>query len=246
LAFQVTLLPLRLYYLNRFGTLQTNAFSSLSLWNTTAYLYPGSGLQEAPRSDFEDYLQAWPDSAFAIAETWHTNQMFHDSLPFQQLVKGKQFGTAEVMSAARSSGSTGWKLLMGAPFRHLGEFVWPNVQRPFWIKDRIYSDLVAPQVASPLHRHFREVHDYWAGYTWILVGLLLGATALQVGYRKRLPPVTSYLVLACWLYLAGIGGLAVIFLRFVYVLAPLIFLAIGLQVHHLLNAAANPVARSSR
>ncbi|MBL0018495.1 MAG: hypothetical protein IPP17_19165 [Bacteroidetes bacterium] len=60
LAFQFALLPLRMYYQVRFGTLQTNAFSSLSLWNTSAYLYPDSRIAAAPKTAFERYLICFP------------------------------------------------------------------------------------------------------------------------------------------------------------------------------------------
>jgi hypothetical protein len=73
LAFQISLLPLRSYYQLQFGTWQTNAFSSLSLWNTSAYLYPGSTLSREFKTEFEASLHQFRDGDFALYHTWHTN-----------------------------------------------------------------------------------------------------------------------------------------------------------------------------
>jgi hypothetical protein len=230
LTFQLELVPLRLYYYSNFGTLHLNAFSSLSLWNSAAHLYPGSKVQTQPETEFEQYLQGFPAAAFGISETWHTNQMFHDSLAFQRFVKERTLGTAEILAVARSAGTTGWKLLLSAPGRHVQDFVLPNIARPFHVRDRIYSNLLRffTDVRVAFGKKF--VHDYKPELWWVTFGLLVAATIVQIGYRKRLPAITGFLIVSCWLYLAGIAGLTVIFLRFVYLIAPLIWLTVWIQV----------------
>lgn len=237
-AFQMELLPLRAYYQHRFDTWRFNAFSDLSLWNTAAYLYPGSPLASQPATDFERYLSALPAADFTLEHTWHTNHIFHDSLAFQRYVREQEMGTGEILAAARSAGHTGRKLLLAAPMRHIQEFVIPNAARPFHVRDRIHSDLLPAHIEARIFRHTRPVHDYVPWAWWGVFALLVGATVLQVVYRKRLPSVAGFLLLACWLYLAGIAGLAVIFLRFVYVLGPLVVLAVGMQWGALLKARA--------
>ncbi|HEX2900291.1 MAG TPA: hypothetical protein VHS96_11290 [Bacteroidia bacterium] len=235
LAFQCALLPLRMYYQAHFGTLQTNAFSSLSLWNTSAYLHPGSAVAIAPDTGFERFLTCFPDADYEIYHTWHTNQMFHDSLAFQRFVNDQRLGTADILDAAGSSGATAWKLLLASPMRHLREFVWPNVKRPFSVQDHIHSNLLPMQMDEQILFHRHKLHFYWPAAWGAIFGLLLLSSGLQLRYRKRLPAHAGLLILSCWLYLAGIAGLAVIFLRFVYVLAPLVVLALGIQAEALLK-----------
>ncbi len=239
LAFQFALLPLRMYYQVRFGTLQTNAFSSLSLWNTSAYLYPDSRIAAAPKTAFERYLICFPAADYALYHTWHTNQMFHDSLAFQRFVKENHLNTAEIQAAATSAGATARKLLWASPIRHLREFVWPNVQRPFSGEDMIHSNLLPAHIEAPLHFHHRHLHYYWSESWWAIFGLLLASTGLQLRYRRRMPAYAGLLLLSCWLYLAGIAGLAVIFLRFVYLLAPIVVLALGIQLEALWQRKAD-------
>ncbi|MBL0020778.1 MAG: hypothetical protein IPP17_31185 [Bacteroidetes bacterium] len=239
LAFQFALLPLRMYYQVRFGTLQTNAFSSLSLWNTSAYLYPDSRIAAAPKTAFERYLICFPAADYALYHTWHTNQMFHDSLAFQRFVKENHLNTAEIQAAATSAGATARKLLWASPIRHLREFVWPNVQRPFSGEDMIHSNLLPDHIEAPLYFHHRHLHFYWSDSWWAIFGLLLASTGLQLRYRRRMPAYAGLLLLSCWLYLAGIAGLAVIFLRFVYLLAPIVVLALGIQLEALWQRKAD-------
>ncbi|MBL0018494.1 MAG: hypothetical protein IPP17_19160 [Bacteroidetes bacterium] len=54
-----------------------------------------------------------------------------------------------------------------------------------------------------------------------------------------MPAYAGLLLLSCWLYLAGIAGLAVIFLRFVYLLAPIVVLALGIQLEALWQRKAD-------
>ncbi|MEY3444803.1 MAG: hypothetical protein RLZZ519_3084 [Bacteroidota bacterium] len=228
LAFQFSLLPLRMYYQVRFGTMQTNAFSSLSLWNTSAYLYPDSRIATEPKTEFERYLKCFPAADYDLYHTWHTNQMFHDSLAFQRFVKENHLKTSEIQAAANSAGATARKLLWASPIRHLREFVWPNVQRPFSGEDMIYSNLLPAHIDAPLHFHNRHLHYYWSESWWAIFGLLLVSTGLQLRYRKRVPAYAGLLLLSCWLYLLGIAGL-------VYLLAPIVVIAIGLQVETILQ-----------
>jgi hypothetical protein len=229
-TFQLELLPLRLYYHQQFGTWEFNAFSGASFWNTTAHLYPDSRLRGSPGTDFEQHLAGYPDSLFDIPETWHTNHIFHDSLPFQRYVQERDLGTAAIIAASHSAGATGRRLLMEFPGRHIQRFVIPNMLRPFHVRDQLFSDLLPVHIRAPLWRHHRMQHDYLPGMWRGIFLLLLGTTAVQLIYRKKLAPLSGTLLLAVWLYLAGIAGLAVIFLRFVYVLAPMVILALGIQL----------------
>lgn len=225
-AFQFAILPLRMYYQVNFGTLRFNAFSDLSLWNSTAYLYPGSEAATDARSAFEQQLRGRPSADFDLYETWHTNQMFHDSCAFQRHVRG--MSTAATLAAAREAGRVGQRLLREAPLRHFFSFVVPNVRRPFTKTDTIYADLLPPLIDHGLAYQPFPIHIYHPSWWCICFGSLLIAT---IGYglrRKKAPTVILALLLSCWLYLAGIALLAVIFLRFLYVLGPLVVLALGL------------------
>lgn len=226
MGFQVAVFPLRVYYQVNFGTWEFNGFSSLSIWNTAAYLYPGS--EPKPKNDFDRYLATLPIAKFDIYETWHTNQIFHDSCAYERYTVG--MGTADKLQAAREAGRMGWRLLEGAPLRHLSAFVWPNVRRPFSKTDMIFADLLPPLILHGLHYQPHKIHVYYPVCWWIAFAALVGATGWYALRRKRAPQMVEALLLACWLYLAGIAVMTVIFLRFVYLLGPLILLALGLQI----------------
>jgi hypothetical protein len=224
LGFQAAILPLRLYYQVNFGTLEFDGFSGLSIWNTAAYLYPDSEI--APRNDFELYLETMPVAKFDVYETWHTNQIFHDDCAYARYVQ--DMGTADKLAVARAAGRLGWRLLAAAPSRHLRDFVWPNVQRPFTRMDTIYADRLPPLIPYSIHHQPHELHVYSPVGWWVAFALLLGTTMAYGLRRKTAPPIVGALLLSCWLYLAGIALLTVVFLRFVYLLGPLIVLAAGL------------------
>jgi hypothetical protein len=226
LGYQAAILPLRLYYEANFGTLRFNAFSSLSLWNSTAYLYPASDARSDPRGGFEQRLVALPAATFAIDETWHTNQMFHDSSAFQRHVRG--MGTAATLEAGREAGSLGLRLLRADPLRHLHTFVIPNFLRPFIKTDLIYADRLPPLIAHGLVYQPFPLHRYDPIGWWLCCGGLLVATIGYAVRRKQLPAIVPALLLSCWLYWAGIAVLTVIFLRFLFVMAPLVVVALGL------------------
>jgi hypothetical protein len=235
IGFQAAILPLRLYYQVNFGTLEFNGFSGLSIWNTAAYLYPDAEI--APQNDFERYLETMPIAKFALDETWHTNQIFHADCAYARYVQ--YLGTADKLAAGRAAGRLGWRLLAGAPVRHLRDFVWPNVQRPFSKKDTIYADLLPPLIPYALHYQPYQLHVYSPVGWWIAFALLLGTTVAYVARRKTAPPIVGALLLSCWLYLAGIALLTVVFLRFVYLLGPLIVLAAGLLWTHRPQSSSN-------
>jgi Dolichyl-phosphate-mannose-protein mannosyltransferase len=224
LGFQAAILPLRLYYQVNFGTLAFNGFSSLSVWNTAAYLYTAAKLE--PQNDFERSLTSLPSAKFELYETWHTNQIFHDSCAYVRYTLGMP--TAEKLAAARAAGQLGWRLLAGAPLRHMQDFVLPNIIRPFSKTDTLYANLLPPRIQHGLHYQPHQMHIYYPAIGWVYFALLLAGSIGYFQRRKTAPAIVGALLLSCWLYLAGIAVLTVIFLRFVYLLGPLILLILGL------------------
>jgi 4-amino-4-deoxy-L-arabinose transferase-like glycosyltransferase len=227
IAFQLALLPMRLYYWAKFDTTRFNAFTELSIWNSAAYLFPGSDRATHPKTEFETYLGQAPDSVFEMKHTWYTNHFFNGEWPYQLFTASQT--TAEALATARKAGNTGLHLILQAPGRHLREFILPNLARPFTTPHTIYSDRLPPLIAFPVGFQKTLKFDYQPIVWWFGFGLLLTATGIQLRYRKQLPPATLYLILGCWLYLAAVSLLAVVFLRFVYMLVPLILIALLLQ-----------------
>lgn len=230
-AFQICLVPMRIYCHQKFGTWEFNGFSGLSQWNVAAHLYPGSDREANPQTDFEHWLQGRPKTDFDIYHTWHTNHIFHDSLPFQRYTRDRQLDTEAFLATVQSLGSTSRSLIAGAPLLQLRNFILPNAWRPFHIADKIHSDLLPPDIAAPIGRHFRMVHWYYPAWWWGVFLLLTVATGIHLRHRRHMPAIANLLLLSIWLYLLGISVLAVVFLRFVYVLAPLVVLVLGMQVH---------------
>ncbi|MFN8396739.1 MAG: hypothetical protein U0176_19090 [Bacteroidia bacterium] len=230
LTFQLGLVPMRLYYHQKFGTWEFNGFSGLSQWNIAAHLYPGSDVEANPRTEFEKWLQLRPKGDFDIYHTWHTNHIFHDSLPFQSYVREHQLDTEGSFAIVQSLSGTSRRLVSGSPLRHLREFILPNAWRPFHIADKIHSDLLPKDIPTPMVRHFRMVHWYYPAFWWGIFLLLTIATGIHLRHRKEMPGIAGLMLVSVWLYLLGICLLAVVFLRFVYVVAPLVLLILGMQM----------------
>lgn len=233
LTFQLGLVPMRMYCHQKFGTWEFNGFSGLSQWNIAAHLYPGSEMEANPRTDFEKWLQQRPKSDFDLYHTWHTNHIFHDSLPFQRYVREHQLSTEAFLATVHSLSGPSWRLVAASPLRHFREFILPNAWRPFHIADKIYSDLLPKDIPSPLIRHFRMVRWYYPALWWGIFFLLAVATGIHLRHRKEMPGMVAVLLLSAWLYLLGISLLAVVFLRFVYIIAPLVVLILGMQMQQL-------------
>jgi hypothetical protein len=238
-GFQVVLLPLRSYYKVQFGTWTLNAFSGASLWNLSAYLYPGSSVQAHPQGPFEAHLLSFADSNFIMKTTRYTNHIFQVYRPFPRYVAAQGGGTAATIAASQLVGRTAIRLIAAHPGRHLRELVTPNLVRPLTQQDSIYADALPAMIGRPLSTYRRMRWEYapegWqAGFL-----LLLLATGLQLWLRKRRPALAGLLLLSVWLYYIAIALLSVVFLRFLYVLPPLILLALGLQLQTLFGTAAN-------
>lgn len=229
IGFQGLLLPVRLYYKAQFGTWTLNAFSGASLWNLSAYLYPGSDVQAHPQGDFETRLQAYADSNFIMKTTRYTNHIFQSFRPYPEYVAALGGGAQATAQASAEVGRTARRLLAEQPGRHLREFILPNVLRPLSQPDTIYADGLPDMIGRPmasLHRtRWQYSHFLW-GF-WMLV--LLGATLWQV-LDRRMPAMAGLLLWSVWLYYIAVVLLSVVFLRFLFVLAPVILLAHGLQV----------------
>lgn len=232
-VFQLTLLPLRIYYWGQFGTLRFNAYTQLSVWNSAAYLFPDSELKSKPSNDFEQLLSVSEDSVFEKKHTWYTNHFFNGEWPFQRFTEGKS--TKECLAAAEIAGRTGFKLILESPVRHVTEFVGPNFTRPFWHRHEIYSNLLGALISAPLAFQKTYYFEYQPIFGWAFCGLLLIGTVLSIRNRRSSEPVSLLLVLSSWLYFVAIGLLAVFFLRFIYLLLPIVLLAFLIQVNRTLS-----------
>ncbi len=228
LAFQMVLLPLRMYYYRQFGTVNFNAYTELSIFNSAAYLYPDSKLKGSPETDFESLLSASPDSVFEMKHTWYTNHFFNGEWPYQ--IHTKNLSTSQALDAAKSAGRTGIKLIAESPFQHLKAFVIPNIGRPFWHRHQIYADRLPPLIEYPIGFQKTMKFDYEPIMTWLVFALMLLSTGIQVKYRNRMPWLPAFLLLSSWLYLGAISMLAVFFLRFVYMLMPIVLVGLTVQI----------------
>lgn len=236
LAFQMVLLPLRAYYSRQFGRVNFNAYTNLSVFNSAAYLFPESNLKTNPVTDFEVLLAASPDSVFEKKHTWYTNHFFNGEWPYQ--IYTAERSTGQVLDAAKSAGRTGIKLIAESPVRHLQAFVIPNIGRPFWHRHEIYADLLPPLINYPVAFQKTLRFDYEPIMTWFVFGLLLFSTGFQIKERKRMPWLPAVIILSSWMYLGAISLLAVFFLRFVYMLMPLILIGLAVQLSAYLNEKA--------
>jgi hypothetical protein len=244
LGFQAVLLPLRVYYKTQFGTWTLNAFTGASLWNLSAYLYPGSEVQAHPQGPFEQHLQAFADSNFIMKTTRYTNHIFQSYRPYPRYVALLGGDAPATVAASAEVGRTAMRLIAGQPVRHLRELVLPNLLRPLSQRDSIYADGLSAMIGRPIATHRRMRWEYNPVLWGLALLLLVAATVVQIWKRGRLPALAGLLLLSAWLYYLAIALLSVVFLRFLYILPPLVLLAIGLQCQALL-AARRPQARQA-
>ena len=225
-GFQVAVFPLRLYYKQKFDTWKINAFSGMSLWNTTAYLYPGSKVQSQPKTDFERYLDQFPLDQFSMAHTWQTAHVYTPPAPMQSYIREKGLKTGEIMELSSSLIGTAIRLIGQQPIRHLRDFIFPSVWRPFHLKesgtnaeaDAFFLDRFGYKKRTPV--------QYFPFFAWFYT-LVLGFSGGWYFFRREkrssffLLFVLSLFIL---LYLAAVTVATVWYLRFFYFLAPFILL----------------------
>ena len=121
------------------------------------------------------------------------------------------------------------RLIAAQPVRHLRELVLPNLLRPLSQRDSIYADGLPAMIGRPMDSYRRMRWEY--SPVWWGVGLLLlmVATGIQVWKKGRVPALAGLLLLSAWLYYIAIALLSVVFLRFLYIIPPMVLLALGLQ-----------------
>lgn len=223
---QALLLPLKLYYHQQFGTWQTSAYSGYSLWNSAAHLVPGSDMQRFPRSGFEQYAAAFPDSAYTVQRTLGTAHIFAPDLPLQSYIALHHLSTAEQMDLSAEVQQTALRLIAERPGTHLSRMMLPNFCKPFttteWVDTRPLESDIPPKYH--LHRRHETVYVPWAWWPWAI--LLLVTMALMLIRRKSMFPQPVALLLfffigGAWLVTHLMGAT---FLRYFYFLAPFIAL----------------------
>lgn len=234
LGFQAVLLPLRIYYKAQFGTWTLNAFTGASLWNLSAHLYPGSDVQAYPQSPFEQHLLAFADSNFIMKTTRYTNHIFQSYRPFPRYVAAQGGGAPATVAASAEVGRTALRLIAEQPGRHFTDLILPNLQRPLTQPDTIYADGLPAMIGRPMPSQHRTRWQYSPLLWGAALVLLLLATGVQLWGRGRLPALAGLLLLSAWFYYIAIALLSVVFLRFLFLLPPLILLALGLQFQALL------------
>lgn len=229
IGFQVFLLPVRIIYKVRYDTLTLNAFTGYSLWNSAAYLYPESDhSQPLVSQEFDTYLATFPDQAFDMSVTWSTAHIFGAGTPAYDFTHAEKPETnAFHFSKKLQKGAL--KLILEQPIRHLKEFWVPNLIG-------IFQKVEQDELEVPLESLVDSPYDQGATTTHLVVYsrhiwqigfmLLLGLTLMWFlpRFRKR---ELGLILVFCWGYLFAVNLTAVLFLRFVYFLIPLILLGIG-------------------
>lgn len=224
IGFQLGVLPLRGYYLLRMDSWDYKPFGKLSAWNATAFLYPGSEAAREHDSPFALSLRQFPPQRFSIAETWHTNHIYHDSSAFQRFTRGR--GTQDWLAAADAAGDLARALACEQPLRLLREFHGPNAARPFVKSDTIHADRLPALIDHGLAFQRRPVHHYHAAWAWVCGTMLALWTVLLLWRRREAAPLEVALLIGTWLYWVGVVALTVVFLRFIYLLGPLLLMGL--------------------
>lgn len=223
-AFQMVLLPLRIYYTSEFGTPTINAFSGMSSWNRAAHLYPGSSVAESPATEFENFLGQISADQFSIEKSFETAHIYSAPAPFPAYIIEKELNSGDVIRLSEEVGDLGWRLVMESPGKQLTEFVFPNMVRPFHLHETPTRENAAEYISAEFdYENQKEIS--WQPYQWIVLFILILITGcIQFFIRKFLRPEHRTILLFVLIYLIALVFLVPIYPRFVLILSPLILI----------------------
>lgn len=215
-GFQVMLLPLRAYYFQQWGVVTLNSFTALSTWNNASFLAPDYFKSHSPANEMEDWVASFPDSVYSLRSTFLTAGIHSSEMPWQRYVATHRPDTRQAQDCAGQLGGLGRKLTFAYPLRWFREFVVPNFFKP------LHESEPKIEVQHPM-QSVRRGHYYVLA--WQLGLSLLVAGTLLLFIRAARSPAAMLLLGFCWLHLAAVTLGAVFFLRYAYLMIPLILLA---------------------
>lgn len=213
LFFNLALLPLRLDYKRVLGTYQLNAYSGINLWNSVSVLYPDAPMRKQPQTSFQVYLQSFQDSVFATQNALLTHHMWNDSFPALKYANLYQLDPLKLQDTLQKNS---YQLIFQTnPLNFITRFVIPNFMKPFVIGNENYvPEVTRPYIFKYFGEHQTKPIYYYSFVTWI------AAIGLAIGLFIRPNSLILQWVLLYWLM---IGISSAFFLRYIYVVSPLIF-----------------------
>jgi hypothetical protein len=222
---QACLLPVKLAYLQRYGSFSVTLFTGTALWNSASVLYPDSSVRQQPRSEFERFLAARDTGEFTIHAALMTDAIHDPRYAYDQFVRTRRFDVDQALEFERSLARTALRIIVESPLDYLIRVVAPNFLQPLRADEEI---VISDEMTRLMQRRFdyRQAEDVrYRSWTWrIYLGLLFLVTAVHAA-RGRGDRQVTLLVLFCWYYAVALPVLAIVFLRYLIVLAPLIVMA---------------------
>jgi len=225
-AFNVSILPVKLLYWQRYGTFTVAAFTGSNLWNNAAVLYPDSSLRRRPETDFERFLATRGVEEFTTLNSLWSNHIHTPNSAYDTYLREHAMDFRQLRHFNAELARTAGRLIRENPLGYLTRFVLPNLAKPFVLDDEIAP---SPEVETLVERtfgyHQPRIVLYRAWAWWIYAGLLLGASAALLAGASRRTLEAHLLVGFCWYYVLVLPWLSAISTRYLLPLTPVILVA---------------------
>lgn len=221
-GFQLTLLPMRYYHSEMYGTWRLNAFTGLSLWNNVSVIYCNSAVRVNPRSGFETYVAYKPCGEFSrdhAIRGWHLSD---PASTLNQYLKRKVKDVPRQLEFGDALFRTSVGIIIQHPIDYMQEFVFPNLHRVFF-EDETRESIPAafsPKVRSQLNLPGRAFVYFNRYFVWLASALMLFNLLFQLYYHNSL----GFISLFNFAYLFSITFMGPLSVADVLFLTPMISL----------------------
>jgi hypothetical protein len=230
---ELLLVPVKLPYLQHYGSYSLSMFTGTNLWNSASVLYPESTVRAQPETEFERFMSERGVDLLTPESALVGGPLDDPASGYRAFTEGRPISWEERKAFEKSLVRTGVALILEDPVGYWRLFVWPNLKKPIMKNEEV---VILPWVADLMREHFgygqRENVRYSRGW-WRAYSVLSALLSLLWAIRRFRVRMVGLVVALTWYYWLAHGLGTAISLRYLLVLAPLILIAAGLQTERL-------------
>ncbi len=231
IAFQITILPVRIKYKLVFNTYFFNGMTGELLWNNASAIYLRSNVRKNPETDFEKFVAQTDTVNFTTEKAITGRQLWRWDFAYRSYINKKNYEFNDVPKASAQAGITALKIICENPLSYFKNYVVPGFFQIFVQQDRVKMDNFLPYFRQTYHCTTLRAPYYSVFYLVFYFSLLIICSAIFA--MKKTKDIFSRIILPLsWLYIISLPFIYSD-IRHYFVLAPLILLTVIFQVHYL-------------
>lgn len=231
IAYQAALLPVRIGYKIAFDTYRLDGLPGTVMWSHLSFFYPDSRVRREPLTEFEAFAAARDSDEYSLQNTFRGYQICYEESTLLQYVAERGLTKRGLTELSDSLARTSSRILREFPVRFVIDLAIPNLVRPLR-EDMLVVDYDVEHqgvkrfmIDTYGHLDVDRIiyrHRYWLVavslfvVTLVMQGLLRGPLTLNATF------IIVYILLA--------PAMAVVCLRFMVVLTPLILVNLAQTV----------------